>query len=358
MSVNQIGGGGVAFFGAGYFQGATSQIQQAPMQQLQQLQSMLQSSFQNFFQSMGQFQQSAGAGFAQSPAAMPGFVQPPSTGMMQPMNPGAMAGGGFVAGGFIAGGQIGGGMAGGGMIGGVGTIGTPMPAEKSGLIQTGKNPPEYTTPGGFKIAAEGKDMAWTITTPEGKKTRIWGDPHVHEGDGGKWDFKKDMSFVLPDGTKIGVKTVPWGKNGEATVTGSIDIMNGNQRATIGNIDKNKDLSDTGIQNDRWALDARTPDGDYAVMGGNGDDWFLNGKNEIVGGNMKTGEIFTKQSNGTNTNITNQAMHAMREPGQMAMPQMPGQVSQPGPRFGGQQFVMQMMQQMMQQMLQMMQMMRG
>ena len=356
MSVNQIGGGGMAFFGAGYFQSATSQIQQAPMQQLHQLQSMLQSSFQSFFQGMGQFQQSAGAGFAQSPAAMPGFVRPPSAGMMQPMNPGAMAGGGFIAGGFIAGGQIGGGHMG-GHIGGMGTIGTPQPSQgKTGLIQTGKNPPEYTTPGGFKIAAEGKDMAWTITTPEGKKTRIWGDPHVHEGDGGKWDFKKDMSFVLPDGTKIGVKTVPWGKNGEATVTGSIDIMNGNERATIGNIDKNKNLTDTGVKGDRWALDARTPDGDYAVMGGNGDDWFLNGKNEIVGGNMKTGEIFTKASNGQNTNISQHAMNAMREPGQLGMAQQPGH-GQIGPRFGGQQFVMQMMQQMMHQMMQMMQMMR-
>ena len=175
-------------------------------------------------------------------------------------------------------------------------------------------------------------------------------------DGGKWDFKKDMSFVLPDGTKIGVKTVPWGKNGEATVTGSIDIMNGNERATIGNIDKNKNLTDTGVKGDRWALDARTPDGDYAVMGGNGDDWFLNGKNEIVGGNMKTGEIFTKASNGQNTNISQHAMNAMREPGQLGMAQQPGH-GQIGPRFGGQQFVMQMMQQMMHQMMQMMQMMR-
>lgn len=372
MSINQIGGG-AAFFGMGFFQGATAQIQQAPMQQIQQLQAMLQSSFQNFFQAANQFSSNMGAGFAQSPAASPGFVQPPSTNMMNPVNPGSIGGqfggqfgGGFVAGGFIAGGQIGGqfgGQFGGQIGGGFGQTGGEIGAPNSGLIQTSKNPPEYTTPGGYKVAAEGKDMAWTVTTPEGKKTRIWGDPHVHESDGGKWDFKKDMSFVLPDGTKITAKTVPWGN--DATVTGSIDIMNGNQRASIGGIDKNKDLTDSGVQNDRWAVDARTPDGDYAVLGGSGADWFLNGKNEITGGNMKTGELYTKQGAGNN-NITAQAAQAMSEPGQLGLggfPQMPGQVGLPGqggmqqPQFGGQQFLLQMLQQMMQSIFSQMQQMR-
>lgn len=34
------------------------------------------------------------------------------------------------------------------------------------------------------------------------KTHLKAGPHVNESDGGKWDFKKEMSFVLPDGTKI------------------------------------------------------------------------------------------------------------------------------------------------------------
>lgn len=253
---------------------------------------------QNFFTNinsfnMGTLPQMPQTGFAQQSGFMTGgYIAPPNMGTIQPNTP-----------------QNG----------------------KSGLIQTGKTPPEYVTPGGYKIAAEGKDAAWTVTTPEGKKTRIWGDPHVHESDGGKWDFKKNMSFVLPDGTKISVKTTPPRPNGY-TVSESIDIMNGNQRATIGGIDKNKPTSE-GVQNDRWALDARTPDGDYAVLGGDGDDWFLQGKNEIVG-SEKQGEVF-KTKAGTTRGITHQAQQAMSE-------------GRPMPRFGGQQFLMQMIQQMMQQ----------
>jgi hypothetical protein len=240
---------------------------------------------------------------------------------MFPSNP-ASLGGGFAFGGGFA-------------IGGSGMIGTPMPPEKTGLIQSNQNPPEFTTPGGFKVKAEGKDAGWTITSPEGKTTRIWGDPHVDGPNGGRWDFKKDMSFVLPDGTKITAKTTPPLSSGY-TVTDSIDIMHGNQRATISGIHNNKVASE-GVKNDRWAVDARTPDGDYAVLGGKNDAWYLNGKNEIIG-SEKQGEIL-KTRQGQPTGITGQAMNAMQE-------QMP--------RYGGQEFMVQLLQQMMQQIMSRMQ----
>jgi len=320
---------------------ASNQVNSAPMQQMQQLQGMLQSMFQNLFQAgAGQAQNMTG-GFAQTPT-MPGFVSQPGAGMMTPTNP--TFGGGMQTGGMIAGGGM---QTGGMMVGGMMTTGgmTTMPKqEKSGLIQTGKTPPEFTTPGGYKIKAEGKSAGWKITTPEGKTTLINGDPHVREGDGGKWDFKKQMSFVLPDGTKITCKTTPPRKNGY-TVSQSIDIMNGNERATIGGIDKNKPTTG-GVKQDRWAVDASTKDGDYAVLGGNGDDWFLNGKNEIVGSENKGSVLKTRA--GGNNNITNQARAQMNEAN-------PGLAQQPTrPSFGGPQFMMQMMMQMLQQMMQQMQ----
>ncbi|MBN2430798.1 MAG: DUF1521 domain-containing protein [Acidobacteria bacterium] len=201
---------------------------------------------------------------------------------------------------------------------------------KTGLIQSGKEPPKFVTPGGYTVEAEKGSNAWKITTPEGQTSRIWGDPHVNESDGGKWDFKKGMSFVLPDGTKITAKTTPPGKNGY-TVTQSIDIMNGNERATISGIDKNQPQSE-GVKADRWAVDARVPDGDYAVMGGNGDDWFLHGRGEIVGSSKQGEVLHTKQ--GPGEGITDKAKAAMQE----------------APTFGSPQFMQQIMQQLLQRMM--------
>jgi hypothetical protein len=155
----------------------------------------------------------------------------------------------------------------------------------TGLLQLEASLPTFLTPGGYVVSAEGVDEAWRIATPNNRWTRIWGHPHVNESDGGTWDFKKGMSFVLPDGTKITANTTPPKENGY-TVTESIDIMNGGQRATIEGIDANQPQT-TGIKNDRWAADARTPDGLHAVLGGDGDDWFLGGKNEIVEAEVPT-----------------------------------------------------------------------
>src|SRR5690606_19714641 len=61
------------------------------------------------------------------------------------------------------------------------------------------------TAGGYTIVPEGKDAAWSVYAPGQKpgdkpNTRIWGDPHVDEKDGTRWDFTKNSDFVLPDGT--------------------------------------------------------------------------------------------------------------------------------------------------------------
>lgn len=90
-----------------------------------------------------------------------------------------------------------------------------------------------TTAGGYKIQPEGKDSAFKIFGPDGKElTRVWGDPHVQEGDGTKWDFTKDSNFVLPDGTRIGLDTTS--QTGKS-VTQALDIANGNDRVQISGI---------------------------------------------------------------------------------------------------------------------------
>src|SRR5688572_20456016 len=80
-----------------------------------------------------------------------------------------------------------------------GCVVPPSPFESSqpqGSLKTDAG--VITTPGGYKIEATSQ-FEWKITGPDGKTTRVWGDPHVAEGDGGKWDFKRNSTFVLGDG---------------------------------------------------------------------------------------------------------------------------------------------------------------
>jgi len=133
-----------------------------------------------------------------------------------------------------------------------------------------------TTPGGYRIEPLSQ-FEWKITGPDGKSTRVWGDPHVDEGDGGKWDFKRDSTFVLGDGTRVNVTTAPFG-NG-MTVTSGLEIISGNDRVLVSDIDKGKGRVGTVTQ-DGFAH-ANSFRGDVIVMGRETDDWSFTGR-EIVG----------------------------------------------------------------------------
>jgi hypothetical protein len=134
-----------------------------------------------------------------------------------------------------------------------------------------------TTPGGYKVESTGQ-FEWKITGPDGKETKVWGDPHVAEGDGGKWDFKRDSTFVLGDGTRINVGTTPYG-NG-ATVTKNLEIISGNDRVNISDIDKGKGKTGAVTQ-DGFAHVNSFGGKDVFVMGKETDDWSFQGK-EIIG----------------------------------------------------------------------------
>lgn len=136
-----------------------------------------------------------------------------------------------------------------------------------------------TTPGGYKLEATGQ-FEWKITGPDGKETKVWGDPHVAEGDGGKWDFKRNSTFVLGDGTRVNVNTAPYGKNG-MTVTSGLEVISGNDRVTVSGIDKGKGVVGN-VTRDGYAH-ANSFSGDVFVMGNETDDWSFQGR-EIVGSN--------------------------------------------------------------------------
>ena len=128
------------------------------------------------------------------------------------------------------------------------------------------------TAGGYVVVPEGKDNAWKIfgpqQGPEDKPiSRIWGDPHVDEADGQRWDFSKSSSFRLPDGTLIDAHTTS--EQGRS-LTSSLNIVNGNDRVSINGIDKNHPVT-SGVTQDgfdyRSRLIAENPCRDTFVLGG-------------------------------------------------------------------------------------------
>lgn len=142
-----------------------------------------------------------------------------------------------------------------------------------------------TTAGGYKIEATAQ-FNWKITGPDGKSTEIWGDPHVKESDGGEWQFKRDSTFMLPDGTRIDVTTKPYG-NG-ATVSGQLDITSGNDRVSVTDIDKGKGKVGD-VTHDGWDH-VNTFDGDDVfAMGKESDDWTF--ENREIKGSENQGESF-------------------------------------------------------------------
>jgi hypothetical protein len=153
-----------------------------------------------------------------------------------------------------------------------------------------------TTPGGYKVEQLGQ-YDWKITGPDGKWTRCWGDPHVQESDRAcdstAWDFKRDSTFVLPDGTRINVSTKPYNN---MTVTSQLEVINGRDRVLVTDIDKGKgkvgEVTHDGLDHLN-NLCGR----DEFVMGKETDDWYFHGR-EIIGSN-NGGDSFKLGERGPN-----------------------------------------------------------
>lgn len=149
-----------------------------------------------------------------------------------------------------------------------------------------------TTEGGYEIEMMGP-TEWKVTGPDGSTTRIWGDPHVDEGDrnatsesNGGWDFKDNTTFVLGDGTEIHVTTVP--RDNGTTVTGQLNIVNGDHAVEVTGVDKGK--GQIGEVTTNGAEVSHEYSGYQDVyQGEQADDWTYNGR-EIVGSTGK-GEEF-------------------------------------------------------------------
>lgn len=149
-------------------------------------------------------------------------------------------------------------------------------------IQDDKGAVTVRTQDGYTVKAEGREAAWTITGPDGKSTRIFGDPHVRESDGDRWDFKQRSTFRFGS-NKVTVETVPL-KNGN-TISSRITVYSGSERVTIGGIDKNRPTI-VALASDGRQHDDGLSDGTAFSRGStkNGETWFVvqNGKKRVMG----------------------------------------------------------------------------
>ena len=176
------------------------------------------------------------------------------------------------------------------------TAGGCFPTEKPTPADSYHRTPELSvdkdgkikTPGGYTIEQLGQ-FEWKVSGPDGKSTRVWGDPHVDESDGGKFDFKRDTAFVLGDGTRINVTCKPWGN--DMTVTGQLDVVCGDAHVRVTDIDKGKgkvgEVKMDG-QAEVVRFHSTGKKTDVFDMGKETDDWTLQG-HEIIG-SEKGGEI--------------------------------------------------------------------
>jgi hypothetical protein len=138
------------------------------------------------------------------------------------------------------------------------------------------------TPLGYTVEMKGTEiLIWDL---QGKRiTRIWGDPHVNEKEGGdNWHFGGNSTFILPDGTKVQADTEPmWG--GLWVVVG-VDVVLGESRFHSGSGDQegmhsdgkdwDKKHSDSDNREDAGIF-ALTPSGEWAMMGRDGHFYDIN-----------------------------------------------------------------------------------
>ncbi|WP_211824395.1 DUF1521 domain-containing protein [Kistimonas asteriae] len=145
-----------------------------------------------------------------------------------------------------------------------------------------KDPKEIALDNGNKIVIHGNSEAWSIVDANGNSTKIWGDPHVSEGDrNGYWDFQSDGTFMLDDGTKIQVKTTAKDRKDGNVYTDSLTITKGNQSIEVTGIADNKPQIGEPALNGAM-LDQATNDGHVFKMGDQADDWVYEGSELKLG----------------------------------------------------------------------------
>ncbi len=127
----------------------------------------------------------------------------------------------------------------------------------------------YTTPGGYRVVYQPGKHEVKIISPDGKVTKIWGDPHVNEADGSRWQWKnKTATFVLPDGTKVTMQA-----DGPKGVVRSVDIYTSDKSDHVHMDDRGR-VQRSFNRYENTLKEALQADGDTFYTTNNGKDWHV------------------------------------------------------------------------------------
>ncbi|MCK6552084.1 DUF1521 domain-containing protein [Myxococcota bacterium] len=152
-----------------------------------------------------------------------------------------------------------------------------------------------TTAGGYRVVPEG-NTNWNIYAPgqkpgETPHTRVWGDPHVNEKDGTRWDFtgttgadgKTGNDFLLPDGTRIFAQT---SSNKGHSVTTGLEIVNGADHVSISNMQGKPNIGAITQDGYEWRAQHVAGAGDRATFHLAGDNenvhWMRETRGQLEG----------------------------------------------------------------------------
>lgn len=159
-------------------------------------------------------------------------------------------------------------------------------------VEQGEDSTEVTTPGGYKITGFGQSSAdggkLEIVDPDGKKTTVWGDPHVDQTDkDGKtkraFDVKSRTTFTLPDKTVITMNMKPSTNGTDTTMLSDVMVTNGDKGVLMSDMmsGKGKMRTDEGYGP---LMDDMVDDGNVLNMGKNGQFYEANqfgGKSKVT-----------------------------------------------------------------------------
>ncbi len=150
-------------------------------------------------------------------------------------------------------------------------------SDKEMSVTQNEDSTEITTPGGYKITGFGQSPEeggkLEIVSPDGKKTTVWGDPHVDQTDkDGKtkraFDVKGRTTFTLPDKTVITMNMKPSTNGTDTTMLSDVMVTNGNKGVLMGDMmsGKGKMTTDEGYGP---LMDEMVGDGNVLNLGKDG-----------------------------------------------------------------------------------------
>lgn len=185
-------------------------------------------------------------------------------------------------------------------------------------VKQGEDSTEITTPGGYKITGFGQDSKdggkLEIVDPNGKKTTVWGDPHVDQTDKDgnckrAFDVKARTTFTLPDKTVITMNMKPSTNGTDTTMLSDVMVTNGDKGVLMSDMMSGKGNMTTE-EGYGPMMDDMVDDGNVLNMGRNGEFYEMNrfgGKSKVTQASINRTEEQMNAETGESTEVSDDSL---------------------------------------------------